>query len=204
MTREEFTQKVLEGMPKPPAYFFHDAKLNKAGPADIQELIKNKQKPLTYEQFSEYVKKGAIILDTRPSVEEGIIEGAYNMSFSSPMVNFVGSLLKPETSIVVIATPGQANDSVLRLLRIGYDNVMGYLQGGFEVYKANGGIVATTVKRVSLTEFFEDKEKPGTLKLENRPRIFGRQEPTWVGTRVHRGVPPSGSIWAPEQLGPGA
>lgn len=45
---------------------------------------------------------------------------------------------------------------------------MGYLQGGFEVYKANGGTVATTVKRVSLTEFFEDKEKPDHVFLDVR------------------------------------
>ncbi|CAD8170718.1 unnamed protein product [Paramecium pentaurelia] len=160
MSKEEFTKKVLEGMPKPPQYFFHDAKLNKCGPADITLLVNEVQKALTFEQFIGFVKSGVTILDTRPNIAEGIIDGAVNISFMSGLVNFVGAIIKPDTKLVIIANNGEVQDSILRLLRIGYDNILGYLQGGFEVYKNNGGPLATTVKLVSLVEFCDVKADP--------------------------------------------
>lgn len=63
----------------------------------------------------------------------------------SGLVNFVGSIIKPETKLVIIGKEGEAKDSILRLLRIGYDNILGYLDGGFDVYKNNGGELATHV-----------------------------------------------------------
>ncbi|CAD8131472.1 unnamed protein product [Paramecium pentaurelia] len=160
MSKEDFTKQVLEGMPKPPQYFFHDAKLNKNGPADITVLLNDVQKALTFEQFMGFAKSGATILDTRPNVADGIIDGAINITFMSGLVNFVGAVIKPDTKLIIIANQGEAQDTILRLLRIGYDNILGYLQGGFEVYKNNGGPLATTVKLVSLVEFCDVKADP--------------------------------------------
>ncbi|CAD8174882.1 unnamed protein product [Paramecium octaurelia] len=159
MSKEEFIKKLLEGMPKPPQYFFHDAKLNKCGPNDLTVLLNEVLKPLEFEQFMAFVKSGATILDTRPNVTEGIIDGAINISFMSGLVNFAGNIIKPETRLVIMAKQGDVQDTILRLLRIGYDNILGYLQGGFEVYKANGGPLAT-VKIVSLVEFCDVKADP--------------------------------------------
>ena len=61
----------------------------------------------------------------------------------SGLVNFVGAIIKPETRLVIIGKDGEAKDSIIRLLRIGYDNIFGYLEGGFEAYKNNGGELAT-------------------------------------------------------------
>ncbi|CAK74472.1 unnamed protein product (macronuclear) [Paramecium tetraurelia] len=160
ITKEEFINQALKGMPKPPQYFFHDAKLNKSGANDFSAILSEVQKALTFEEFMNYVKQGALILDTRPNIQEGVIKGAINITFMSGLVNFVGSIIKPETKLVIIGKDGEAKDSILRLLRIGYDNIFGYLDGGFETYKNNGGELATQVQIVGLEELCNINDNP--------------------------------------------
>ncbi|CAD8167362.1 unnamed protein product [Paramecium pentaurelia] len=160
ITKEEFINQVLKGMPKPPQYFFHDAKLNKNGANDFSAILNEVQKALTFEEFMNHVKQGALILDTRPNIQEGVIKGAINVTFMSGLVNFVGSIIKPETRLVIIGKDGEAKDSIIRLLRIGYDNIFGYLEGGFEAYKNNGGELATQVQLVGLEEFCNINDNP--------------------------------------------
>lgn len=80
------------------------------------------------------MKDGALILDSREDVTEGIINGSLNISFAATFATFVGTYIKPETQLIVVAAQGKEELTINRLLRIGYENVHGYLEGGFQNY----------------------------------------------------------------------
>jgi len=68
-----------------------------------------------------------------------VIDGALNIGFSTPFATFVGTLIKPSRRLVLVVDAGKEEITVVRLARIGYQNVAGYIDGGFEAYKNNGG-----------------------------------------------------------------
>lgn len=132
MTREDFIAKVTDGIPPPPQYFFEDARINKTGYEPIEEIIKKNQKPLTADQFLSAVQQGAVILDTRNAddFEKGHIKGSVNIGLNGQFAVWVGTLIDITKNIVLITEAGKEYESILRLARVGYEKVLGYLQNG--------------------------------------------------------------------------
>lgn len=136
MPREEFVKLLASNLPTPPQYFFHDAAQNRKWQTPLKEFVTKSQKPLNYKQFVELVNNGCKILDTRDDLSQGIVQGSYNIQFGGQFASWVGTLFKPQDKIILISEPGHEDLTIIRMARIGYYNVLGYLQGGFNEYKA--------------------------------------------------------------------
>jgi len=132
MTRAEFVAKITDGILPPPPYFFEDARINKTGYDPIEDVIRENSRSLSPGEFKDQLKAGAIILDTRPAddFEKGFVPGSINIGLNGQFAVWVGTLIDIRKRIVLITPPGKESETVLRLARVGYENVCGYLNGG--------------------------------------------------------------------------
>lgn len=132
LSRSEFISKVTDGILPPPAYFFEDARINKEGYESIEKIIEKNTKALSLQAFKEALKPGAVILDTRKAddFEKGFIPGSLNIGLNGQYAVWVGTLLDIDQPLVLVTETGKEEESVLRLARVGYENVVGYLKGG--------------------------------------------------------------------------
>ena len=155
MPKEEFIKAVTDGLSRPPKYFFHDASVNKRGYSSIDEVMKRNSQALTPEEFETVAKNArAVILDTRnpEDFEKGFIPKAINIGLNGQYAPWVGALLDPEDSIVIIAGEEEEEEAILRLARVGYENVKGYLKGGMKSW-VNAGKKIDTVVSIDADEF---------------------------------------------------
>jgi len=136
MTREEFVKKITEGIAPPPAYFFEDARINKQGYEPIDQVISTNSNPLSPTSFRGEVQQGAVILDTRTadSFEKGFVPGSINIGLNGQFAVWVGTLIDISNRLVLVTEAGKENETILRLARVGYENVAGYLEGGASAY----------------------------------------------------------------------
>lgn len=135
MTKSEFIKEVTDGLMPPPAYFPSNVKLNKEGYKDFDEVIKNSANPLSVEDFELLANETeAIILDVRHQTEfiKGFIPRSVFIGIDGGFAPWVGTLIKDiNQPILLIAPKGREEDTITRLSRVGFDNVLGYLQGSF-------------------------------------------------------------------------
>ena len=136
MSREDFILKVTDGILPPPQYFFEDARINKTGYEPIEDVIRENSKPLTIEKFRQAVDQGALILDTRKAdeFEKGFIPGSINIGLNGQFAVWVGTLIDIQKKLVLVTEPGREAETVLRLARVGYEKIAGYLHGGVSSY----------------------------------------------------------------------
>jgi hydroxyacylglutathione hydrolase len=139
MTKEQFIEKLTEGITPPPQYFFEDARINKEGYEPIDDVITQNQKPLSVAEFTKAIQDGAVILDTRKAddFEKAYVAGSINIGLNGQFAVWVGTLIDISKPIVLVTEPGKEYESVLRLARVGYENVKGYLEGGIEKWPGN-------------------------------------------------------------------
>ncbi len=132
MSREAFIEKVTDGILPPPQYFYEDARINRQGYEPLELVFDENQKPLSLIQFKKAVGEGAIILDTRKAddFEKGFIPGSINIGLNGQFAIWVGTLIDIRKNIVLVTEPGQERETILRLARVGYEKVLGYLEGG--------------------------------------------------------------------------
>jgi hydroxyacylglutathione hydrolase len=134
MSRDEFIEKVTDGILPPPLYFFEDARINKMGYNPIDEVISANKKPLSAVEFKKAVEAGALILDTRKpdDFEKGFIPGSLNIGLNGQYAVWVGTLIDINKPLVLITENEKEEEAILRLARVGYENVTGYLKGGVQ------------------------------------------------------------------------
>lgn len=168
MTREQFIEKVTDGILPPPAYFFEDARINKEGYESIENVILKNNKSLSLAEFKKAVAEGAVILDTRKpdDFEKGFIPGSLNIGLNGQYAVWVGTLLNINQPLVLIAEQGNEEEAVLRLARVGYENVVGYLKGSVNAWDGKLDTVETITPeqmKVELAKGIEvlDVRKPG-------------------------------------------
>ncbi len=142
MTREEFIEEVTEGLLPPPQYFPLNVKMNKEGYADIDEVLERGTKALSPEAFEVAANEtGAIVLDVRHQNDfvKGHIPRSIFIGLDGSFAPWVGSLIADvEQPILLLAPEGRETEAVTRLSRVGFDKTLGYLEGGFEAWKASG------------------------------------------------------------------
>lgn len=157
MNREEFIARVTEGITAPPQYFFEDARINKMGYTPIDEVIKSNTKALSVAEFKKAVSAGAIILDTRKAddFEKGFIPGSINIGLNGQFAVWVGTLIDIKKPLVLITEAGKESETVLRLARVGYENVQGFLNGGVESWD----VKLETVKSITAVEMKIEMDK---------------------------------------------
>lgn len=170
MTKDEFVKEVTDGLLPPPAYFPLNVKLNREGYENIDDIIKNSAKPLSAEEFELIANEtDAVILDVRHQSEfsKGFIPQSIFIGLGGTFAPWVGALIKDIKQAILLVTPvGAEERTITRLSRVGFDNVVGYLDGSFETWKKAGKEI-DTLNAVS-AEVLEDKIKDKALVFDVR------------------------------------
>jgi glyoxylase-like metal-dependent hydrolase (beta-lactamase superfamily II)/rhodanese-related sulfurtransferase len=132
MSRENFIRQVTDDILPPPQYFFEDARINKEGYSPIDVVMSKNKIPMSAKQFNDAVAQGALILDTRmpDEFEKGFVPGSINIGLKGQYAVWVGTLLDMKKPLVLVTAKGYEEESILRLARVGFENVLGYLEGG--------------------------------------------------------------------------
>ncbi|MDQ3110967.1 MAG: rhodanese-like domain-containing protein, partial [Bacteroidota bacterium] len=174
--RKEFIETVTSGLSAPPPYFFKDAMINKHGYENIDRVLERNVTPLSAEKVKSAIENGALVLDTRnvDDFEKAFIPGAVFIGLDGTFAIWVGTLLDINTPLVVVAAEGKEHEAILRLARVGYENVAGYLEGGIDAWEKAGFPVDNLVS-VNPDEFAADvrDSKSGRTILDvRRPGEF--------------------------------
>ena len=148
MDKTAFIDLVLADQPDAPAYFVYDGVLNTKERQTLDDVLARELKPLPLERVLELQTQGAQLLDTRDPAEFGAthLAGSINIGLGGQYATWAGTILNRETPIVIIANPGAERESALRLGRIGFDHVEGYLQGGLASLDTRPDLSRTTTR----------------------------------------------------------
>ena len=161
MTKEEFVKEVTDGLTAPPAYFPLNVKMNKEGYADLDDVLKKGQVALSPRAFETAVTEtGAVMLDVRSKSEfaAGHVPRSTFIGLDGSFAPWVGDLIKDAAiPILIIANEGQTKEAVTRLSRVGFDNTIGYLEGGIEAWRS-AGMEVDTVNQVTAQELSKMKD----------------------------------------------
>lgn len=158
MSKEEFIEKLTEGLTPPPAYFPENVKMNIEGYDSIDTVLERGATPLDPEAFEATANDtGAVMLDTRSPQEfaKGFVPNSINIGIDGNFAVWVGTMLPDiKQKILVIAEKGREEEVITRLARVGYDYALGYLEGGFDQWEKAGKEV-DQIKVVSPEELAE-------------------------------------------------
>jgi glyoxylase-like metal-dependent hydrolase (beta-lactamase superfamily II)/rhodanese-related sulfurtransferase len=155
MSQEAFKKIVTADQPEAPDYFVHDAILNRQERASLEESMQKTLKPLPLDEVLALGKSGGQLLDVRDGIdfEGGHLKGSLNIALNGKYATWAGSMLSHDEPIVVIAEEGgpsggddPAAEAVMRLGRIGFDNVAGYLAGGMSALASRDDLVERTAR----------------------------------------------------------
>ena len=139
MTKEEFIAEVTEGLLPPPQYFPANVKLNKEGYEDIDEILNRGIHELSPDAFEVAANEtAAVILDVRHQgdFDKGHIPRSIFIGLDGSFAPWVGALIADiKQPILLVTKEGREEEAITRLSRVGFDNTLGYLKGGFESWK---------------------------------------------------------------------
>ena len=161
-TKEAFIAAVTDGLLPPPAYFGMNVAMNKKGYADFESVLEQGLNALNVEEFELLAEtSGALILDTRNNsdFEKAFIPQSVNIGLKGDFAPWVGAMIVDvKQPILLVVEPGTEEEAVTRLSRVGFDQVLGYLKGGFDSWK-NAGKETDSVRRIDAETF--EKEISG-------------------------------------------
>ncbi len=158
MSREEFIEEVTAGLAPPPQYFPKNAMMNKMGYGEFDEILAQGNRPLAPAAFLDMAEaEDALILDTRAPEDfaAGHVPGSISIGIDGNFAPWVGALIVDiRQPILLVAPEGREEEVVTRLSRVGYDNTLGYLEGGIAAWEAAGEEVAS-VEHISAADYAE-------------------------------------------------
>ena len=156
MTKAEFVKEVLDGIAPPPQYFAKNAMMNKMGYDTFDTVLKTGDVPLSPEEFEALANhESALVLDVRTEADfvKSHIPNSIFIGLNGQFAPWVGALITDIKQPIVLVVPeGKSAEAVTRLSRVGYDNTLGYLEGGLEAWK-NAGKDVETLESISAEEF---------------------------------------------------
>ena len=156
MTKEEFIKEVTDGLLPPPKYFPLNVKMNKEGYDDIDKIINNGTKPLNTKEFERIANQtNAVVLDVRNQNDfaKAHIPQSIFIGIDGNFAPWVGALIGDVSQPILLITPeGREEETVTRLSRVGFDNTLGYLKGGINVWRKDGKSI-DSVEEVDANEF---------------------------------------------------
>ena len=171
--KESFVREVLDGLSAPPKYFGMNVALNKSGYESFENVLHQSNKPITAEDFEGVAEdSGALILDTRNAADfhQGFVPNSINIGLKGDFAPWVGAMIVDvHQPILLVSDPGTEEKVITRLSRVGFDHVLGYLEGGFESWK-NSGKEIDTIHRISAQDFaakFSDDSKVIDVRKES-------------------------------------
>lgn len=180
MTKEEFIREVTEGLIAPPQYFAKNAKMNKTGYESFDTVMERGARALPPREFELAANEtDALILDVRAKEEfvQGFIPNSVFIGLDGSFAPWVGALIPDlRQAILIVAPEGREAETVKRLSRVGYDNAIGYLEGGFPAWQAAGGEVDTiaSIPADAFAEAFNGEEKLHVLDVR-KPGEFSSE-----------------------------
>ena len=155
-SKQAFIEAVIEGLLPPPAYFGMNVEKNKKGYQSFENVLLKGLTPLSVEAFENTAEQtAALILDTRANGDfaKGFIPQSINIGLSGDFAPWVGAMIVDVNQPILLVTDsGMEEEAVTRLSRVGFDNVLGYLQGGFQSWLQAGKEI-DTVNRITATAF---------------------------------------------------
>lgn len=180
ISKEEFIKELTTGILPAPQYFQKNALLNKDGYRNYNEVIQTGSQAMNADQFAEKTKsKGVIVLDVRKPQEfaQGHVPGALFIGLDGQFAPWVGTVIEDlHAPILIVAPVGREEETLMRLSRVGYDNSIGYLEGGFDTWK-NSGKEVSKITSISADEFAQrltgsdlyviDVRKPGEYEAQH-------------------------------------
>jgi len=179
MSKEEFVTMMTADLPEAPIYFPKDAEINRSGARGLSEL--QPPQALTPQQAQQ---DADVLLDVRSATDfgSGHVPGSVNIGLGGQFAMWAGSLIPLNAAIVIIADTGaQVDEAVLRLARVGIENVKGYLEGGVQAWR-DAGLPVETIPQLSVAELKEqmanselqivDVRRPGEYVNGHVPRAL--------------------------------
>jgi hydroxyacylglutathione hydrolase len=169
MSKEEFVRLVTADQPDAPPYFTYDAVLNTRERTTLQKNLAEVLRPVELDEVLRMGDKGAQFLDVRDPAEyaKGHLAGSINIGLGGQFATWAGTVLDRTRPIVIIAEPGREEEAALRLGRIGFDHVHGYLLGGMQALAYRPDLVWPT-ERISVLIAAEEMAKTSGLLLDVR------------------------------------
>ncbi|MCJ8154636.1 MBL fold metallo-hydrolase [Chryseobacterium sp. SSA4.19] len=165
--KESFIRSVTDGLLPPPAYFGMNVTMNKKGYRNFDQVLSNGLRALSPEKFEEMAEiSNALTLDTRNhrNFARGFVPQSVNIGLDGDFAPWVGTLIVDVNQpIILITDENQEKEAITRLSRVGFDNILGFLKGGFEAWK-NGGKEIDTVHCISAQQF-EQEIKDREVKI---------------------------------------
>lgn len=139
-TKADFIKEVTDGIAAPPSYFPINAKINKEGYDPLDDVLVQGMKGLSVEEFKQLADDDTIILDTRHAntFTEGFVPGSISIGLEGRFAEWAGSLLPFDAPMLLVTETGKEKETIIRLARVGFDKVKGYLEGGYEAWKNAG------------------------------------------------------------------
>lgn len=156
--KESFVREVLDGLTAPPKYFGMNVAMNKGGYDSLDDVMEKGLNPVSVEDFESFADEiGALILDTRGPADfhKGFIPNSINIGLKGDFAPWVGNLIVDvKHPLLLVCDEGTEEEVITRLSRVGFDNVLGYLKGGFNSWQ-NSTKEIDEVNRISPAEFAE-------------------------------------------------
>jgi hydroxyacylglutathione hydrolase len=171
MSKEEFIRLVTADQPDAPPYFTYDAVLNTRERATLDQNLEQVLQPVDLAEVLRMGDAGAQILDVRDPAEyaKGHLAGSINVGLGGQYATWAGTVLDRAKPIVIVAEPGREQEAALRLGRIGFDHVKGYLRSGMEALASRPDLVWPT-ERISapmVAEELANADPPLVLDIRN-------------------------------------
>jgi hydroxyacylglutathione hydrolase len=180
MSRAEFKKIVTAEQPEAPSYFVHDAILNRKERPNLDETLSESLNALSLEETLRLKNQGAQILDVREAIDfEGAhLAGSINVGIQGKYATWCGTVLNHDHPIVVVTDAGKESEAVMRLGRIGFDNVAGYLRDGMDALRQRPDLVAKIdrITAVALSEQLASNAAPTVVDV--------RSEKEWAGGHI--------------------
>ncbi len=168
LSKEAFIKEILTGLTPPPGYFPKNVLMNINGYDSIDEVLNRGARALALNEFEKIRNENdVLIIDTHAAkvFAEGFVPGSINIGINGSFATWVGTLIPDiKQKIVLVTEEGKEQEAVIRLARVGYDQALGFLQGGFDTWK-NAGITIDKIKSISVDEFAEIKDADNTIEV---------------------------------------
>ena len=171
MDRETFTRLITTDQPEAPSYFTYDAAFNAQEHDTLDHLLKRNLHPLALDEVLARAADGAQVLDTRDAADyEGAhLRGSINIGLGGQYASWAGTLLRRDKPIVLITESGAEEESALRLGRIGFDHIAGYLEGGMHALEERSDLLSRTerITAAALSDRLDGERPPVVLDIRS-------------------------------------
>ena len=182
LSRTEFVKELTNDLPNPPIYFPSNVKLNQEGYDDFELILKNSLNPLNVDKFKDLMSlKDVIILDVRNQNDfrKGFVPGSIFIGLKGSFAPWVGSIIKDiNTKLLLVCDKGFEEEAILRLSRVGFDNCLGYLDGGINSWTSHNSFdviesisaddLSKTIESISLIDVRKTGERSNGYLLNSK------------------------------------